>query len=411
MSAYACEPGSGSEPGVGWNWARQAAAQGHQVHLVTRSNNRQAIESASDSHPNNLAIHYLDLPAPFLMAKRRTGYYGLLFYYYAWQMHLGWTARRLHRIHHFDVAHHVTFVIDWMPSGLSLLRVPFVWGPVGGSTHHLPAGFDLKLPPYARRHEKIRSTVQKICRLVDPFLLLTRSKADAILVYSKEGLAGIPARHRGKASAVIHVGVSDEDLPRGIQPQPLTGGPFLRIASGGRLVHWKGFDILIEGFAAFLKAGGKGSLSFSGEGPFRPHLEGLVAQLDVQEHVNFVGYLPTRADVYRHISANDVFALPTLRDGPPVAILEAMLVGRPILCLDVGATSEMVPPHAGVRVPVGTRSETASGIENALTHFADRPEVLRDMGAAARAHVLELHNWANVGELIVRVYESVVDPE
>ena len=46
MSAYACEPGKGSEPGVGWNWALQAA-QFHEVWVVTRANNRAAIRENS----------------------------------------------------------------------------------------------------------------------------------------------------------------------------------------------------------------------------------------------------------------------------------------------------------------------------------------------------------------------------
>ena len=45
VSAYACEPGKGSEPGAGWLWAR-AAARRHEVWVLTRANNREAIEAA-----------------------------------------------------------------------------------------------------------------------------------------------------------------------------------------------------------------------------------------------------------------------------------------------------------------------------------------------------------------------------
>ena len=46
LSAYACEPGRGSEPGVGWNWAIALAALGHDVWVLTRANNRDRIEQA-----------------------------------------------------------------------------------------------------------------------------------------------------------------------------------------------------------------------------------------------------------------------------------------------------------------------------------------------------------------------------
>ena len=45
LSAYACEPNKGSEPAVGWNWTRSLIDQGHDVHLITRSNNQPSIDA------------------------------------------------------------------------------------------------------------------------------------------------------------------------------------------------------------------------------------------------------------------------------------------------------------------------------------------------------------------------------
>ena len=130
----------GSEAGVGWNWAAQAAMHGHEVHVITRSNNRDVIEEEQRSRRiPRLFFHYYDLPSPFPSWKKRTGYYGLLTYYYFWQLGVWGLARRLHRVHGFDLAHHVTFVNDWMPSGVGWIQTPFIWGPVGGSTNVLPA--------------------------------------------------------------------------------------------------------------------------------------------------------------------------------------------------------------------------------------------------------------------------------
>ena len=55
-------------------------------------------------------------------------------YYYVWQICVWFVAKRLHRDTPFDLVHHVTFVNDWMPSGVAGARAPFI-GPVGGSTH------------------------------------------------------------------------------------------------------------------------------------------------------------------------------------------------------------------------------------------------------------------------------------
>ena len=56
LSAYACEPGKGSEPGVGWNWVKQLARH-EDVWVLTRSNNRGAIEQALRSEPRSAETH------------------------------------------------------------------------------------------------------------------------------------------------------------------------------------------------------------------------------------------------------------------------------------------------------------------------------------------------------------------
>ena len=73
LSAYACEPNKGSEPAVGWNWARTLVGQGHSVHVITRSNNRTAIEPAIEREQLPLAVSYYDLPAWCRRWKRFPG--------------------------------------------------------------------------------------------------------------------------------------------------------------------------------------------------------------------------------------------------------------------------------------------------------------------------------------------------
>ena len=64
LSAYACEPGRGSEPALGWGWATELARSGHQVWVLTRADNRPAIERDALAADPNLNFVYFDLP-PF----------------------------------------------------------------------------------------------------------------------------------------------------------------------------------------------------------------------------------------------------------------------------------------------------------------------------------------------------------
>jgi hypothetical protein len=130
VSAYACEPGKSSEPGVGWNWVRQIA-RFNEVWVVTRANNRPPIEAALAKDPiPNVHFVYFDLPAWARFWKKRG--YNVRPYYYLWQLGVYFVVRKLHRHVVFELVHHVTFVNYWLPSFLAILPVPFVLGPVGG---------------------------------------------------------------------------------------------------------------------------------------------------------------------------------------------------------------------------------------------------------------------------------------
>lgn len=127
LSAYACAPNCGSEPGVGWNWAVHLADLGVEVTVLTRIENRDAIEHyvSENGIPSNLRFQYVKTPVPRL--KPGTGIHYLL-----WQMAAFKVAKNLEHERHFDVVHHVTYGSLPRGSFLWLLGKPFIFGPVGG---------------------------------------------------------------------------------------------------------------------------------------------------------------------------------------------------------------------------------------------------------------------------------------
>ena len=67
LSAYACEPNVGSEPGVGWNWAIEIKKLGHEILIITRKNNKKVIEKEllTNKILNKKNFYYFDLPKFF----------------------------------------------------------------------------------------------------------------------------------------------------------------------------------------------------------------------------------------------------------------------------------------------------------------------------------------------------------
>lgn len=130
VSAYACEPGKGSEPGSAWGWVWSLAQAGINVTVLSRSTGRQAIERALECHhgAGRLCFEYVDVPAA---ALRTHGIWRVYEHYRLWQKAAYARARCLSEA--VDVVHHVSWGAILGGSELWRLGKPFVFGPAGGA--------------------------------------------------------------------------------------------------------------------------------------------------------------------------------------------------------------------------------------------------------------------------------------
>ena len=410
VSAYACEPEKGSEPGVGWNWVKQIA-RFHEVWVITRENNRASIERSLGKDPiANLHFAYVDLPRWSRFWKK--GARGVHLYYYLWQFAAYFTARNLNKSVQFDVGHHVTFVNDWSPSFLCLLPFPFVWGPVGGSTNRAPLGFWREFGLRGTIYEMVRTGAILIGRYLDPFVWFTRKKAGAIIAMSEAAVNGFPAASRNKVLPLGNVGFSLEELPKSsmapFEPSENDESRIPIFLSAGRLVHWKGYSVLLKACAEVQRLGGRLELWIAGTGPDESRLRKLTSRLGIQDHVKFLGFLPDRESVFDHLGRCDVFVMPTFHDGPPVIFLEAMAMGKPVICLDLGGASEIITPECGVKLKALSVSQVIDDLARAIQMLGENVELRTKLGKAGRQRIETDFGWNKKGELVTDIYEGIV---
>ena len=130
VSAYGCEPGRGSEAGVGWNWVIQLAKE-YELYVITRANDREKIEqNIPEELRDSLHFIYYDRKRLVKIKKREKRLY---LYYFFWQTGIIKIIRRLKREVKFDYSMHLSFGSLWMPTFLPFFKIPFIWGPVGGA--------------------------------------------------------------------------------------------------------------------------------------------------------------------------------------------------------------------------------------------------------------------------------------
>jgi glycosyltransferase involved in cell wall biosynthesis len=171
-----------------------------------------------------------------------------------------------------------------------------------------------------------------------------------------------------KEQARIHLGLPDEEV--------------FVYGTVGRLVETKGQRILLEAFVRVYEKYPKSWLILVGKGRLESELRSLAVELNIHERVLFLGY---RTDVPVVLRACDVFVLPSIAEGLPGALLEAMSTGVPVIASRVGGVPEILnSPDEGTMVSPSSADELA----NAMERLCSMDEVERnDIGKALRERV------------------------
>ena len=402
VSSYACEPGRGSEPGVGWNWVRQVARH-NPTWIITRWNNKGPIEQALEADPlPNAHFVYFDLPRWARWWKK--GARGLHLYYYLWQIAAFFEARRLHRTVDFQVSHHVTFVTYWMPSFLSFLPVPFVWGPVGGG-ESAPASFRSSFSFRGRIYESVRDLVQFIARM-DPLLRWTARRSTLALAATTETAKRLGQLGCRNVQVYSSMGLPAHEIQSLGGLQHSTHGPF-RFVEIGDLLHLKGCDLALKAFSNISRDVPWAELWFIGDGPERRRLEDLATQLQVRDRVTFWGQLPRKTTLQK-LAECDVLVHPGLHDSGACVCTEALAAGRPVICLDLGGPALQVTPDSGIKVSAVSPAQAVNDLATAMKDLALSPRRFESMSRSARLRVRESLAWDVKGEQLVAMYHSVV---
>ena len=412
LVAEMCNPDWVSVPLVGWSHARALRAVAD-PHLVTAARNRPNIERAGLEHGRDFTALETGLDRPVerllkalgvplgsnkgwtaLAAVSALGYYR--FESMLWQR----LGARI-RAREFDVVHRLTPLSPATPSLLARwcaqAGVPFVLGPLNGGLPW-PKGFNtLRL-----KEREWLSYARGAHRLL-PGYRGTREHAAAILVGSRATRAELAPRHLAKAVYLPENAIDPQRFRRSSEA-PAT--PPLRIAFVGRLVPYKGADILLEAVAPLARCR-LASVEVIGDGPELPLLRALVARERIPSAVNFVGWVEHR-ELQEHLAGCHVFGFPSVREFGGGVVAEAMAMGLVPIVTDFGGPGEIASPGTGFIVPLGERPQIVAALRRVLEQLVANPHPLPAMASRARRRVLDLFTWPAKAAQTREVYEWVL---
>jgi glycosyltransferase involved in cell wall biosynthesis len=413
LIADQCNPEWVSVPLEGWSLSGAIASM-IDAHLITQVRNRDAIARTGFQEGRDFTAinsEAFEARAYRLAQKLRGGSNkgwtvntAMATLAYPYFEHLIWQqfGRRI-RAREFDLVHRIIPLTPTTPSSIApkcqAAGVPFVLGPLNGGVPW-PRHFES-----ARRKEKEwLSYVRNAAKLL-PGYYSTRRAATAIVIGSRDTWRQEPASYYRKCIYIPE---------NAIDPRRFTARR-LRVATNpircvfiGRLVPYKGADMLIEAAAPLVRAG-KVTLEIIGDGPQIPELKELIKKEGVESGVRLAGWVAHDALQDRLVSA-DLFPFPSVREFGGAVVLEAMSVGVVPIVIDYGGPAELVTPSSGWLLPMGSRQQIINELRQVLAALTEDPRPIDVKSAAAYERAHRSFTWEAKAQQVLAVYQWVLDP-
>lgn len=408
LIAEAANPEWVSVPLVGWSLSN-ALARVCETHLVTQVRNRDAIArtglvegrdfTAIDSERLAAPVYRL---ASLIRGGEGVGWTSLtalsaLSYYYF--EHLVWKRfGDAIRRHEYDIVHRITPLSPTTPSILARrcaqAATPFVLGPLNGGVPW-PKHFDA-----ARRKEREwLSYIRSAYRLL-PAYRSTLSCSAAILAGSRSTLESIPS---GLHDRCVYLPENAVDLSRfSYGGNAFPPGP-LRACFVGRLVPYKGPDMLIEAIAPLAREG-RILLDVFGDGPLMAELRRLVERHQISPSVTLHGWI-AHHELQSRMRQSQLFLFPSVREFGGGVVLEAMSLGIVPIVVDYAGPGELVTDDVGYKIPLGPRVEIVERLQSLVRNLTQRSAELQAKSLAARQRVQELFTWEVKARQVAMVYQ------
>lgn len=360
VSAYACAPNKGSEPGMGWNFVI-GLAKLHELHVIVEKRKwEKPINNYLNQNPelkNNVTFYFIDKKRNKPLRKIwPPSYY---WFYKKWQKQAYNLACQLDKKENFDLIHQLNMVGYREPGYLWKINKPFVWGPIGG-LENSPWRFLPSLGFKGFLFYGGRNLINFWQRnfLSRPKLAVNR-KNSAVIAATPDNKFLIK-KLWGKFSTIIsEVGQESNNFTNiNIREE----SEALKIIWSGQHTAGKNLQLLLK---ALKEVNFNFQLHVLGKGEMTSKWKILSKQLGIQKQIIWHGWVE-KSKAFEVLSNGHVFCITSIKDLTSTVTLEALSYGLPIICLDHCGFSHVVNESCGIKINVSTPKKATIDFSKAL---------------------------------------------
>lgn len=400
VSAYACAPHCGSEPGMGWNWVINLAGL---CDLTVITEEQSAASVLAELDEMDAAVrpefHFVSIGPK---ARRRCGNQGdWRFYpdYERWQRRVLGVAQNLHHQHPFHLSHQLNMIGYREPGYLWKLPIPFIWGPVGGHVQ-MPWRFIWNLGWKSGSYHACRNVANAVQMRCSRRVHRAATIARAVISATRTDHQALTRIH-GIEPILINETGTNETL--GLAVRKYSGSRPLRLVWCGKIVGRKALPLALR---ALSSVNGAVHLDIVGRGPDEERSRALASTLGLESQLSWYGDIPHERAL-EIMSAADAFLFTSLQEGTPHVVHEALSLGLPVLCHDSCGHADTIDETCGIKVAVRCPAASVVGFAEAVTTLLRAPQRVETLSRGALARVQQL-TWQKKARHMVSIYYAAL---
>ena len=399
LSAYSCLPGSGSEPGVGWNWLFEIS-KNNNVYCLFYSGDgqKEMVEKALNliSHRSNINLIPLDIP----------NYYHIFFYrirYEIWQIIAYFEAKKILKKVKIDLIHHVTIATWWNCGYLWKLKIPFFFGPISGG-QKVPFKTFYFLPLKAKIYEIFRRIMIKV------LFTLRRSykkviQNSKVVFTANEETNDLLKSLRGNRPLILFNEIGVDSIPKLNLPKIKNSDDSkLNILTVGQIIPRKNHALLIESLNK-LNDNIDWQLKIVGDGSLKKFITRKIKKYHLESKIEFIGQVEFK-NIDFYYKWADIFIFTSVRDATGTVVLEAMKFGLPVIALDLHGARLVLKNGAGILIPVKNKEQMISDLKDWIVRLYENKGLRTKIGILARKRIEENFVWERRGEKMNQFYQE-----
>ena len=402
INAYACSPGMGSEPGMGWNWCVNLAKH-CELHIITEGEFRDKIEAAMSTLPHAANMHFYYNPVSEKIRSMcwNQGDWRFYRYYKKWQKKTADMAREICKKEHIDILHQLNMIGFREPGYLWQVSwetgIPFVWGPADAKEAFPMAytdGASWKTKTFLLLKNMITKYQLKYGRRVHQ----AAATASLVLSASSNSVKSFKKYFGIDTLLMNETGTYPLNKTVSVSPERTT------------------FDIIWVGKADFRKQLGLAirSIALTQCPELVLHIVGggdmdfykkKAASLGVSDRCRFHGSV-THDEVLELMCHCDLFLFTSVAEGTPHVVLEAIGCNLPILCFDTCGQGDSVTEEIGYKIPLTNPIQSAKDFAEIISYLYNHQEELKRLSENCQDVAMQM-SWDNKALALIKAYSQL----